>query len=91
MLLDFQLLYLLESEQIDREKCEQWPTFSSTQSHGALSLATTHLCFLKGNVIILLINRKSDRPICQEQASAAAAVLPCLRLLGFAKGSLGTG
>ena len=32
----------------------------------ALSLALPHLRFLKGNVIILLINRKSDRPICQE-------------------------
>ena len=31
-----------------------------------LSLALPHLRFLKGNVIILLINRKSDRPICQE-------------------------
>jgi hypothetical protein len=44
---------------------------------------------LKGNVIILLINRRSDRPICQEQASTAAVVVPCICLWGFAKGSPG--
>lgn len=48
------------------------PSFLPRQSHGAMP----HLCFLKGNVIILLINKKSDRPICQEQVSTTAVSSP---------------
>lgn len=60
---------------IGRSVNNSQPSFPPGASHEALSLATPHLRFLKGNVIILLINRKSDRPICHEQGSTAAAVL----------------
>lgn len=76
--------------QMYRGKSQQWQTLFSTQSHGLVTSAATS-AFLKGNVIILLINRKSDRPICQEQASTAAVVLLGIFLLGFAKGSPGKG
>ena len=75
---------------MEMEKSPQWQTLFSTQSHSLVTSPATS-AFLKGNVIILLINRKSDRPIRQEQASTAAVVLLCLFLSGFANGSPGKG
>lgn len=80
---------LLESEQMQKGKHKQRQTWFSTWSHGLVTSHATSV-FLKGNVIILLINRRSDRPICQEWASTATVVL-CIFLLGFAKGSPGNG
>lgn len=44
---------------------------------------------LEGNVITLLINKKSDRTICQEQASTAAVVVILSLCFAMRKGGKG--
>jgi len=60
---------------------EQQRTLCSSQSGAPVAARATSV-FLKGNVITLLINKESDRTICQEQASTAAVVV--ILSLGFA-------
>lgn len=71
---------------MQRGEWEQRQTLCSSQSGAPVAARATSV-FLKGNVITLLINKKSDRTICQERASTAAVVV--ILSLGFAARSRG--
>lgn len=61
-------------------------TLYSSQSGAPVAARATSV-FLKGNVITLLINKKSDRTICHERASTAAVAV--ILSVGFATRSQG--
>lgn len=61
-------------------------TLCSSQSSAPVAARATSV-FLKGNVITLLINKKSDRTICHERAGTAAVAV--ILSLGFATSSRG--
>lgn len=61
-------------------------TLCSSQSCAPVAARATSV-FLKGNVITLLINKKSDRTICHERAGTAAVAV--ILSLGFATSSRG--
>lgn len=66
---------------MQRGEWEQQQTLCSSQSGAPVAAHATSV-FLKGNVITLLINKKSDKTICQEQASTAAVAV--ILSMGFA-------
>lgn len=61
-------------------------TLGSSQSSAPVAARATSV-FLKGNVITLLINKKSDRTICHERAGTAAVAV--ILSQGFATRSRG--